>query len=254
MLTVEGLCVAYGRQQVVTDLSMSVEQREFVGVLGANGAGKTTTLKAVAGVLSASAGRVLLDGEDISRADSAARVRRGVVLVPEGRHLFPEMTVTENLTVAWEVAHDRRRDPRTAFDRVYDLFPRLRERAKQLAGSLSGGEQQMVALGRGLLSDPKVLLLDEPSLGLAPALVDEVFDALTVLNEGGMSVLMVEQDAGRALQACSRAYVMEHGTVKFTGPSRDLRHDPRVLEAFLGSAAADHANDSAPLRDTGDEQ
>jgi branched-chain amino acid transport system ATP-binding protein len=239
MLSVDGLCVSYGRKQVVRDLAVRVERGEFVGILGANGAGKTTTLKAIAGILRASAGTVRLDGEDVTRRDSAERVRRGLVLVPEGRHLFPEMTVTDNLTVAWEVVHGRRENPQAAFDRVYELFPRLRERARQLAGSLSGGEQQMVALGRGLLSEPKVLLLDEPSLGLAPALVDEVFEALISLNRAGMSVLMVEQDAARALQVCSRAYVVEHGEIKLAGTSAALRDDPRVLEAFLGSTAVE---------------
>lgn len=235
MLRVENLGVAYGKLQVVHDVSLRIAPGEFVGVLGANGAGKTTTLKGIAGILPGNRGQVWLDDVQVGRLDTYRRTHAGLVLVPEGRHLFPAMTVHENLLVSWEAIHGPRASSRDAFDRVFDIFPRLRERSKQLAGSLSGGEQQMVALGRGLLADPRVLLLDEPSLGLAPALCDEVFDALGNLNTDGMAILMVEQDASRAFEVCSRLYVFERGAVSLSGSVDELAEDPRVVEAFLGS-------------------
>ena len=239
MLEVSSLAVRYGRSEVVRDVSLRVEPGELVGVLGANGAGKTTTLKAIAGVLPVARGEVRLDGRSMSGMDAHRRVRSGIVLVPEGRHLFPVMTVEENLKVAAEAIRRRGEGDTLSFEAVFQLFPRLRERRTQRAGSLSGGEQQMVALGRGMLSRPKVLLLDEPSLGLAPALVDEVFDAITRLNGEGLSVLMVEQDAGRAFDVCSRAYVIERGSSTMDGTVAELADDLRVVEAFLGAVASD---------------
>jgi len=236
MLEVENLAVRYGRSEVVRNVSVRVDEGEFVGLLGANGAGKTTTLKAIAGVLRPHRGDVRIQGTSLLKFDSSRRVRSGVVLVPEGRHLFPTMTVEENLRVAAEAIRYRGgvTDP-ISFDEVFELFPRVHERLNQRAGSLSGGEQQMVALGRGMLSRPKVLLLDEPSLGLAPALVDEVFDAIARLNANGLSVLMVEQDAGRAFDVCTRAYVIERGESTLEGAVEELADDPRVIEAFLGT-------------------
>lgn len=236
MLEIENLAVRYGRSEVVRDVSLHVGQGEFVGLLGANGAGKTTTLKAIAGILRAQRGDVRLAGESVLKLDSSRRVRSGLVLVPEGRHLFPTMTVEENLRVAAEAIRRHGNDPISS-DEVFELFPRLHERMGQRAGSLSGGEQQMVALGRGMLSRPKVLLLDEPSLGLAPALVDEVFDAISRLNANGLSVLMVEQDAGRAFDVCGRAYVIERGISTLEGTVAALSEDPRVTEAFLGTVS-----------------
>jgi branched-chain amino acid transport system ATP-binding protein len=236
VLEIENLAVRYGRSEVVRDVSLHVGQGEFVGLLGANGAGKTTTLKAIAGILRAQRGDVRLAGESVLKLDSSRRVRSGLVLVPEGRHLFPTMTVEENLRVAAEAIRRHGNDP-ISFDEVFELFPRLHERMGQRAGSLSGGEQQMVALGRGMLSRPKVLLLDEPSLGLAPALVDEVFDAISRLNANGLSVFMVEQDAGRAFDVCGRAYVIERGTSTLEGTVAALSEDPRVTEAFLGTVS-----------------
>jgi len=241
MLEIENLAVSYGRSEVVHDVTLRVEPGEFVGVLGANGAGKTTTLKAIAGILRAQRGDIRLDGESMLRLDASRRVRAGLVLVPEGRHLFPTMTVEENLRVAAEAIRRRRGDDPISFDDVFDLFPRLHERLRQQAGRLSGGEQQMVALGRGMLSRPKVLLLDEPSLGLAPALVDEVFDAIARLNAEGLSVLMVEQDAGRAFEVCGRAYVIERGVSTLDGTVAELAEDPRVTEAFLGTVGPDQS-------------
>lgn len=237
MLEVSGLRAGYGSKIVVDGISLSVNAGEFVAVLGSNGAGKTTLLKAISGVINASAGNITVTGAEITNATVAQRISSGVTLVPEGRQLFPDMTVQENLDLAYEMSHSGRagQERRTLYDQLFSLFPKLSERATQLAGTLSGGEQQMVAIGRGLLTEPQLLMLDEPSLGLAPVLVDQVLDALTVLNRDGLSLLMVEQDATRTLDHCDRAYVMARGQIVLSGTAAELKADPTVQDAFLGS-------------------
>jgi branched-chain amino acid transport system ATP-binding protein len=237
MLDVTGLVTGYGRKDVVVDATFSVGDGEFVAVLGANGAGKSSTLRCLLGVLPQRGGVVRFRGDDVSTWPAGRRVRGGLTLVPEGRQLFPGMTVRENLDLAYEASHGAGRPAgnRSALlEKVFGLFPRLVERERQPAGTLSGGEQQMVALGRGLLAEPTLLLLDEPSLGLAPAVVDQVMDVLQELNREGLSILMVEQDAYRALALCDRAYVLDRGRVVLSGNAAALREDPAVQDAFLG--------------------
>lgn len=237
LLKAENLELAYGELAVCRGISIEINRGEIVALIGANGAGKSTTLRAIAGVLMPRAGSIVFDGEDITRFPSHERALLGVALVPEGRHVFPFLTVRENLELG---GFRNRRDSgkvRTMIDGIFDMFPRLRERSGQNAGTLSGGEQQMLVLGRAMMSEPKLLCLDEPSLGLAPIIVSDIFRTIRTINEGGTSVLLVEQNARYAFETASRGYVLQTGSIVVTGPCADLAKDPRVHEAYLGRAA-----------------
>lgn len=230
-LKVEGLEAGYGKAQVLFGVDLEVGEGEMVALLGANGAGKTTTLRALSGLVRPWRGQLLLDGLDLRPLSPARRARLGLGHVPEGRQLFPLMTVEENLRLgAAFLAPGREKE---GFERVYGLFPRLAERRRQLAGTLSGGEQQMLAIGRALMGFPRILLVDEPSLGLSPRLAEEVLLALRAVAEEGVGVLLVEQNVALSLEVAERAYVMEHGRIVLEGPSQALRQDPRVREAYL---------------------
>jgi branched-chain amino acid transport system ATP-binding protein len=232
-LRVRGLCVSYGAIEAVKSIELEVPAGELVALIGANGAGKTTSLKAIAGLLPWS-GSVELFGREIRGAPAHQLLGRGLALVPEGRGLFARMTVAENL----QMGAFTRRDAGIAedFEKMYERFPRLKERARQLAGTLSGGEQQMLAMARALMSRPRLLLLDEPSMGLAPLLVERIFDVIREVSEGGISILLVEQNARLALQIAHRGYVMDSGQLSLSGPAASLLHDARVREAYLGES------------------
>jgi branched-chain amino acid transport system ATP-binding protein len=233
LLRLEGLEVAYGNVTALWDVSLDVAEGEIVALVGGNGAGKTTTLKTVSGLLRPRRGKVLLGGDDLTALPPMEVVARGVVHVPEGRKLFPEMSVRDNLLLG---GYHRAARPHQAqrLDRVLDTFPRLRERSRQLAGTLSGGEQQMVAIGRGLMAGPRVLMLDEPSLGLAPIMVDEMFRVIEEIHRQGVTVLLVEQNTEHALALASRGFVLEAGRVVLSGTGGELLANPRVREAYLG--------------------
>ncbi len=233
MLTLEDVGVRYGRTRALDAVSLTVSAAEFVCLIGANGAGKTTTLKAISGLVRAAAGRIVFDGREIQRLAPQEILRRGIAHCPEGRRVFPYMTVDENLqmgayvrTDAADVARDR--------ERVFAHFPILAERRRQPAGTLSGGEQQMLAIGRCLMARPRLILFDEPSLGLAPTVTESVFQIIAGIQREGTTVLMVEQNAYMALQLAGRAYVMETGRITLEGPARDLMHNDRVKHAYLG--------------------
>ncbi len=232
MLRVEKVEVAYGKIQALWGISFDVGEREIVALVGANGAGKTTTLKTLSGLLRPAAGEVLLDGEKLERLSTMQIVARGLVHVPEGRKLFPDMTVRENLLLGGFGKDTRRQQE--GLERVHAIFPRLRERSGQLAGTLSGGEQQMVAIGRGLMAGPRVLMLDEPSLGLAPIMVEEMFRVIEEINRSGVSVLLVEQNTEHALAIAHRGFVLESGRVVLAGTGRELLANEKVRQAYLG--------------------
>jgi branched-chain amino acid transport system ATP-binding protein len=235
LLEVNGLCVNYGRIEAIRDISFTVDEGEIVTLIGANGAGKTTTLKTVSGLRPVRAGTVIFQGKDITHLPAHERPAMGISQSPEGRGVFPGMTVGENLDMGTYARADRR-SPAVAEDRerVYTLFPRLQERASQQAGSMSGGEQQMLAMGRALMARPKLLLLDEPSMGLAPKLIKQIFDIVTEINSQGTTVLLVEQNAAQALKRAHRAYVLETGEIVREGTGADLAADPAVKAAYLG--------------------
>jgi branched-chain amino acid transport system ATP-binding protein len=235
VLEVTGLSVAYGGIRAVRGITFHVEEGEMVALIGANGAGKTSSLKAISRVLDSAGGNVRFCGRDITRLPPHGLVREGIALVPEGRGVFPRLSVDENLAMG---AFARRDSAEIAKDleQVYGHFPRLKERAAQLAGTLSGGEQQMLAIGRALMSRPRLLLLDEPSMGLAPIMVEKIFDVIQTVARQGMTILLVEQNARLALEVSRRAYVMESGEITLTGDARDLLSDPRVREAYLGES------------------
>jgi len=232
LLEVDSIDVAYGNVQVLWDVSLSVDEGETVALLGANGAGKTTTLKTICGDLVPTDGEVRYDGESIGDLPHEQVVARGVAHVPEGREIFTESSVKENLELGAYLDRSRMQE---RLDRVYDIFPRLEERAKQQAGTLSGGEQQMLAIGRGLMSEPDLLLLDEASLGLAPVLVDDVFEAIQRINDEGTTVLLVEQDIYNALRVADRGYVIKTGEIALSGTAEELAQDERVEESYLGA-------------------
>jgi branched-chain amino acid transport system ATP-binding protein len=230
-LRVEALEAGYGKAQVLFGVDLEVVENELVALLGANGAGKTTLLRAISGLVRPWSGRVLLEGQDLGGLSPAKRARMGLGHVPEGRQLFPLMTVEENLRLgAAFLAPGRERE---GYERIYGLFPRLAERRRQLAGTLSGGEQQMLAIGRALMGFPKILLVDEPSLGLSPRLAEEVLLALKAVAGEGVGVLLVEQNVALTLDVAERGYVLEHGKVVLEGPASALAQDPRVREAYL---------------------
>ncbi len=233
MLEITGLAVAYGDVQVLWDVSLRVEPGEIVTLLGANGAGKTTLLRAISRTVPVRAGTIVLDGERLDRAPSARIVELGVAHVPEGRRLWPEMTVEDNLLLG---AYPRRARAEIAstLEYVFAMFPRVRERRRQMAGTLSGGEQQMVAIARGLMSKPSILMLDEPSLGLAPIVVAEMFEAVRRINAEGTTVLLVEQNVKQALEIATRGYVIETGRVVSSGPRDALLASDEVRKAYLG--------------------
>ena len=232
MLKVEHLQVAYGKVQTLWDISFEVRQGEIVALIGANGAGKTTTLKTLSALLKPRAGTITLGGESLAGCSSSEVVQRGIVHVPEGRQLFPEMTVLDNLLMgAYSTGNNGRRD---RLDKVFSIFPLLKERGSQMAGTLSGGEQQMAAIGRGLMTEPRLLMLDEPSLGLAPIVVEEMFRAVRDINRSGVTVLLVEQNTQHALSLAHRGYVLEAGRVVMSGTGSELLANEEVRKAYLG--------------------
>ena len=232
LLELEDIHVFYGQVEALKGVTLGVDRGEIVALIGANGAGKTTTLKMISGVRPARRGRLRFDGVDITKMPGHLRVSLGLSQAPEGRGIFPGMSVIENLEMG---AYDRRDSLDEDFERVFTLFPRLAERRGQMGGTLSGGEQQMLAIGRALMARPKVLLLDEPSMGLAPMLVSQIFAIIKEINEQGTTVLLVEQNAVQALSLADRAYVLELGRVVREAPARDLLDDPSVREAYLGA-------------------
>ena len=235
MLKLESVQVSYGAIQAVKGVSLEVREGEVVTILGANGAGKSTLLKSIAGLEPAASGRILVAGQDCTRVPPHRRVALGVAMSPEGRGVFADQTVRENLMLG---AYGRRRDAAAverAIEREFDRFPRLREREHQLAGTLSGGEQQMLAISRALMSEPRLLLLDEPSLGLAPLVIKSIFDAIRQLRESGLTILLVEQMARQALGVADRAYVLETGRITLEGSGAQLLDDPKVRAAYLGA-------------------
>lgn len=234
LLKATDLHVSYGHVQAVKGVSIEVGQSDFVAVIGSNGAGKSSIMKALAGIALPASGRIEFAGDDVTQARAHDMVRRGFAMVPEGRHVFPDQTVEDNLRLGAFVFKRQRARIQEAIERAFELFPRLAERRNQLAGSLSGGEQQMLAIARGLASDPRLLVIDELSLGLAPKILDMLFPVLTELNRQGLAILLVEQLAHQALAVSRRAYVMENGEVSIEGESQQLASDPRVMEAYLG--------------------
>uniref|UniRef100_UPI0035E45363 ABC transporter ATP-binding protein n=1 Tax=Amycolatopsis endophytica TaxID=860233 RepID=UPI0035E45363 len=235
MLELDAVSVHYGRIQAVSELSLTVEEGEIVALIGANGAGKSTTMRAISGIRPLSAGRIAFAGEDITKLRADLRVVRGISQVPEGRGVFPGMTVAENLDMGAYARKDRK-NLGPDLDRVFDLFPRLAERRTQAGGTLSGGEQQMLAMGRALMAKPRLLLLDEPSMGLAPQFIQQIFRIVTEINNQGTTVLLVEQNAQQALSRAHRAYVLETGRITKSGTGRELLADDAIKEAYLGVA------------------
>ncbi|GAA4453969.1 ABC transporter ATP-binding protein [Phytohabitans houttuyneae] len=235
LLEIENLTLLYGRIQALHGISLHVNEGEVVALIGANGAGKTTTMRAISGLRPVASGKILFAGQDVTKMRADLRVIRGIGQAPEGRGVFPGMSVQENLEMG---AYTRRDRGGIAQDlaMVFDLFPRLRERQRQAGGTLSGGEQQMLAVGRAMMTRPKLLLLDEPSMGLAPMLIQQIFEIITRINEQGTTVLLVEQNAQQALSRAHRGYVLETGSIVKEGSGQELLHDPAVKEAYLGVA------------------
>ncbi|MFC3965870.1 ABC transporter ATP-binding protein [Nocardia jiangsuensis] len=235
LLEVTDMVVNYGRIQALHGVSLQVRQGELVTLLGANGAGKTTTMRALSGLLPLTGGRVVFDGEDITHVKAHERVGRGLIQAPEGRGVFPGMTVVENLEMGcYARPFKEKAEYAKTLDWVFELFPRLAERRKQVGGTLSGGEQQMLAIGRSLMARPRLLLLDEPSMGLAPMVIQQIFRIIGQINAEGTTVLLVEQNAQQALARSTRAYILETGEVTKTGGGRELLTDPAVKSAYLG--------------------
>ncbi|MEV6826033.1 ABC transporter ATP-binding protein [Amycolatopsis sp. NPDC051102] len=233
LLELSDVSVHYGRIQAVSGLSISVNEGEVVTLIGANGAGKSTTMRAISGIRPISSGKITFAGEDISKLRGDLRVVRGISQAPEGRGIFPGMTVMENLDMGAYARKDRK-DLSADLERVFELFPRLAERKTQLGGTMSGGEQQMLAIGRALMAKPKLLLLDEPSMGLAPQFIQQIFRIITEINKQGTTVLLVEQNAQQALSRAHRAYVLETGRITKTGTGKELLADNSIKEAYLG--------------------
>jgi branched-chain amino acid transport system ATP-binding protein len=233
LLRVNDIDVSYGQVQILRKVSFDIQEKEIVSLLGSNGAGKTTTVSAVSGILPVSRGQVVFMGEDITRVESYDRVEMGLVQVPEGRKLFPTLTVMENLEMGSYLKGPKAlRQESMAF--VFTLFPVLEKRKKQLGGTLSGGEQQMLAIGRGLMAKPKLLILDEPSLGLAPIVVDEIFGVIDKINKEGVMLLLVEQNVSQALSLSTRGFVLEQGRIALSGKGGDLLDNPHVKKVYLG--------------------
>lgn len=234
LLVLENVHTYYGNVHALKGISLTVEEGEIVTLIGANGAGKTTTLRTISGLIKPREGRIIFDGQELNKVPAHKIVHMGISHAPEGRKVFPTLTVEENLLLgAYSLGNDRKAIEANK-ERVFALFPRLAERRKQLAGTLSGGEQQMLAIGRALMSRPRLLLLDEPSLGLAPMLVKAIFETIKEINRQGVTILLVEQNAKAALKLAQRAYVLETGRVVLSGPSHELIRDERVRKAYLG--------------------
>jgi branched-chain amino acid transport system ATP-binding protein len=232
LLEIEGLVVLYGRVEALHGIDLSVEEGEIVTLIGSNGAGKTTTVRSISGLVPASAGRIMLGGKQISGLSAPEIVKRGIGHSPEGRHVFPRLTVRDNLEMGAYLRRDK--EVKKDLERVFNLFPRLLERDSQLAGTLSGGEQQMLAMGRAMMTHPRVLLLDEPSLGLSPVLVDTIFQVISELHSEGTTILLIEQNALMALRTASRGYVMETGNIVQSDKADTLLESPEVRRAYLG--------------------
>ena len=233
LLSVHDVKVAYGGIQAVKGVSLEVREGELVSLIGSNGAGKTTTMKAITGLLPLGGGHIQLAGKTIDGQGPWDLVQQGLAMVPEGRGVFTRMTIVENLQMGAYIRDDSAAIAQD-IERVFTTFPRLKERRDQLAGTMSGGEQQMLAMGRALMSRPKVLLLDEPSMGLSPIMVDKIFEVIQEVSAQGVTIVLVEQNASRALQIADRGYVMESGLITLTGDAHDMLHDPKVREAYLG--------------------
>ena len=234
MLSIKNLVVHYGHVQALKGISLEVEQGEIVSLIGANGAGKTTTLRAVSGLAKPTTGDIVFEGQNIAGLDAREIVIRGISHSPEGRQIFPRMTVLENLELGGYTRKDKHNFAGD-YLQIYDYFPILAERRQQLAGTLSGGEQQMLAIGRALMAHPRLLLLDEPSLGLAPIFVEKIFDIIQAINTAGVTVLLIEQNAYQALQIAHRGYVLETGTVALSGQAADLLQNDHIRKAYLGA-------------------
>ena len=234
MLEIKDLNVFYGAIHALKGISLTVADGELVSLIGANGAGKTTTLHTISGLLTAASGSITLDGKDLQKVPANTIINLGLAHVPEGRHVFARMTVEENLRMGAYIIKDQKKIAEN-MEKVYAHFPRLKERYKQLAGTLSGGEQQMLATGRALMTDPKIVLMDEPSMGLSPLLVKEIFAIIEELHKSGITILLVEQNAKMALAVSDRAYVLETGTISMEGRAADLAADDRVRKAYLGA-------------------
>ena len=235
LLQLEDVVLVYGKIEALHGISIEVDEGEIVALIGANGAGKTSTMRAVSGVRGVHSGKIIFDGEDVTSLRADQRVKKGLCLAPEGRGIFPGMTVTENLDMGAYTRKDKA-EMAQDFERVFDLFPRLKERHKQVAGTMSGGEQQMLAIGRALMARPRLLCLDEPSMGLAPKLIQQIFDIITEISSQGTTILVVEQNAKQALSRAHRGYVLETGKIVKTGKGSDLLDDPSIREAYLGVA------------------
>jgi branched-chain amino acid transport system ATP-binding protein len=233
LLMVENIQTYYGKIRAIDGVSLHVAAGEIVCLIGANGAGKTTTLKSICGLQQPAAGKILFSGEELSRVPPHEIVTKGIALVPEGRHVFSRLSVKENLAMGAFSRGDQK-SIRDDFEKMFTLFPRLKERSRQLAGTLSGGEQQMLAIARALMAHPRLLLLDEPSMGLSPILLESIFDIIREINANGTSILLVEQNALMALSIANRGYVLDTGKVVLSGAARDLVHDPMVINAYLG--------------------
>ncbi len=231
MLKIDNINVYYGQIHALKDVSLEVKPNEIVALIGANGAGKTTTLRTVSGLLRSKTGSITLMGEDISKVRADKLVSKGLAHVPEGRHVFLQMTVQENLEMG---AFTNKSNVKAGIEDVFQRFPRLMHRKNQIAGTLSGGEQQMLAMGRALMSKPKILMLDEPSMGLAPILVQQIFDIISELHKAGTTILLVEQNAEMALQIADRAYVLESGRIKLSGTGKELADSDEIKKAYLG--------------------
>jgi branched-chain amino acid transport system ATP-binding protein len=236
LLSLRKLEVAYGGIHAVKGIDLDVGQGELVCLIGANGAGKTTTLKGVCGLLPVKGGKIFYGGSDVTGKPAFRLVQRGLAMVPEGRGVFGALTIEENLAMGAYIRNDKD-GVRADMERVYELFPRLKERRRQTAGTLSGGEQQMLAMGRAMMSRPKLLLLDEPSMGLAPLMVQKVFETILTVSREGVTILLIEQNAKLALEVSKRGYVMESGEITLKGDAASLLHDPKVRAAYLGEAA-----------------
>ena len=234
MLEVKDLNLYYGAIHALKGISLTVQDGELVSLIGSNGAGKTSTLHAISGLLPISSGSVTMDGKDLQKTHPNRIISLGLAHVPEGRHVFARMTVEENLLMGAYIIRDSKKIAKN-LEKVYGYFPRLKERYKQLAGTLSGGEQQMLATGRALMTDPSILLMDEPSMGLSPLLVKEIFSIIQTLHNSGITILLVEQNAKMALAVSDRAYVLETGKISMSGPASELANDDRVRKAYLGA-------------------
>ena len=234
MLEIKDLNVFYGAIHALKGISLTVDEGELVSLIGANGAGKTTTLHTISGLLTAASGSITLDGKDLQKVAPNKIISMGLAHVPEGRHVFARMTVEENLRMGAYIIKDQKKISEN-LENVYSHFPRLKERSRQLAGTLSGGEQQMLATGRALMTNPKIVLMDEPSMGLSPLLVKEIFSIIQELHESGITILLVEQNAKMALAVSDRAYVLETGCISMSGKASELAEDDRVRTAYLGA-------------------